>query len=57
LAAAKTAAFELAGRMMQDNAEELWREGGWSVAVSSKEGLELFRVNIVATEAAALQGS
>jgi hypothetical protein len=28
LAAAKTAAFSLPGRIMQDNPEELWREGG-----------------------------
>lgn len=53
--AAKAQAFQLAGRMLQDNAAELWREGGWSIAVTGEGGLELFRVDVVATESSALK--
>lgn len=50
LAAARSEAVRAAGEMLRDSADEFWRTGGWSLSVSDEQGLELFRLDFVATE-------
>jgi len=55
LQVAKCEAIKLAGREICEVAGEFWDRSEWSMAVTNDQGLTLFTLLIVATEAPAIQ--
>ena len=55
IAQAKCEAVKLAGRIICDEAAEFWDSAEWSLTVSDDAGLTLCTIQIIGTEAPAIQ--
>jgi hypothetical protein len=53
LKAARVEAVKLAGRLLLDEPDTFWEGSDWHVEVTNDRGLILFRLDFMATEAAA----
>ena len=53
LRAARVEAVKLAGRLLLDEPDTFWEGSDWHVEVTNDRGLILFRLDFMATEAAA----
>ena len=51
--AARVEAVKLAGRLLLDEPDTFWEGSDWHVEVTNDRGLILFRLDFMATEAAA----
>jgi hypothetical protein len=56
LSEAKCAAIKLAGRTICEDADVFWDSLEWGMTVCDDKGLTLFQLEIIGTEAPAIQG-
>ena len=55
LAEAKCEAVSYAGRLICDHAGKFWNSGDWTMTVTNENGLSLFTLQLVGTEAPAIR--
>ena len=55
--AAKCEAIKLAGRLICDEAPNVWDNAEWTMTVSDEHGLTLFQLSIIGTEAPTMLSS
>jgi hypothetical protein len=53
--AARIEAIRLTGEILRDNPQEFWDRPAWQMFVTDEAGLTLFSVQVLATDAPALQ--
>ena len=54
---AKCEAIKFAGRTICDDAESFWEQGEWAMTVTDERGLTLFQLQLIGTEAPAIEGA
>jgi hypothetical protein len=55
VAAAQAAGVKYLGQLLSDHGDQFWRSGDWQLVVSDESGLTLFTVQVLATQAPAVQ--
>jgi hypothetical protein len=56
VAVAKCDAAKMLGKILCDNSHGFWDQAAWTMTVSDENGLTLFQLHVMGTEAAAIGG-